>query len=132
MDVLPPYKASPPYEEVIYVYNVWEPSCGYGDGTGECVFSLSDEDEWIRENEKLLKRSSLDGYVTLTTGQFLLVTTTYNIVWSCCDGYRRLEFDVSDQEPDLESGDYPDKDDYGSEGFYYEVYTYEEALGMVF
>ena len=149
MEELPPYTAPPCYEEetllpelpveiwersislipVVYVYNVWRPECGHGDGTGECMFSSKDYDGWTRENEALLNYSRLEEYVTLTTGQFLLVTARYNLHYSCCSGYYYITLEVFDHEPDL--SDYPDQDNYGSDGLEYQIYSHAKALGMV-
>ena len=150
MEELPPYTASPVYEEelpklpiemiekimsfipVINVFTLWHPEggCSGGDGTSELKFlSTMDLDEWSEENQGLLNYCYIDGNVSLSTGQILLVTTEYNLRYSCCSGYQRITLDVFDHESDLT--DYPYPNDNGQDGYNYEIYYYIEALDMV-
>ena len=109
-------------EKEIFVHNVWYPEggCSGGDGYSKVTFSHDDSydtesfSEWI-ETEIVLP------------GQYLLITWSSNISWSCCSGYNRASLDVFDQNPEDDSTLEWPAVKYG-DSYEYEIMSYEELL----
>ena len=109
-------------EKEIFVHNVWhqEGGCSGGDGYSEVIFSHDDS----YDNERF---SGLIETEIVLPGQYLLITWSSNIGWSCCSGYNRAFLEVFDQNPEDDSTlEWPAE--VCGDSHEYEIMSYEELL----